>query len=170
MPGATMQQPQDLLLYELSRMYVFEQHNVETLEALAAEVDAAAARRPLEHHLKETREQLGLLEECFDLLEARPHQVTVNAATGMRHDHEAFVKLHPAPALLTLYDLHAAAQVEHMEVAAYRGLIDQATAAGLSEVVSRLRRILKQEEDSAAELEAAAKQLGAAASQAGAAV
>jgi ferritin-like metal-binding protein YciE len=161
MPETTMAQPQDLLVYELSRMYVFEQHNVDTLTALAEEVDAAAARRPLEHHLKETREQLVLLEECFDLLEVRPQKVTVNAATGMRHDHEAFVKLHPAPALLTLYDLHAAAQVEHLEVAAYRGLIDAAAAAGLSEVVTRLRRILKQEEDSAAELEAAAKTLGA---------
>jgi ferritin-like metal-binding protein YciE len=161
MPETTMQQPHDLLVYELSRMYVFEQHNVETLTALAEEVDAPAARRPLEHHLQETREQLGLLEECFALLEARPLKVTVNAATGMTHDHAAFVKLGPAPALLTLYDLHAAAQVEHLEVAAYRGLIDGAAAAGLSEVVQRLRRILKQEEDSAKALAAAAKALGA---------
>ena len=36
-----MQHPHDLLVYELSRMYVFEQHNVETLTALAVEVDAA---------------------------------------------------------------------------------------------------------------------------------
>ena len=161
-----MQHPHDLLVYELSRMYVFEQHNVETLTALAAEVDAAAARRPLEHHLAETREQLGLLEECFDLLEARPLKVTVNAATGLTHDHAAFVKLGPAPALLTLYDLHAAAQVEHLEVAAYRGLIAGAAAAGLTEVVRRLRHILKQEEDSAKELEAAAQQLSAKAPQA----
>ena len=161
MPETTMQQPHDLLVYELSRMYVFEQHNVETLTALAEEVDAPAARRPLEHHLQETREQLGLLEECFALLEARPLPVTVNAATGMTHDHAAFARLGPAPALLTLYDLHAAAQVEHLEVAAYRGLIDGAAAAGLSEVVQRLRRILKQEEDSAKARAAAATALGA---------
>ena len=93
-----MQRARDLLLRELSRTYAFEQHNVETPTALAEAVDAAAARRPLEHHLAETREQVGLLGACFALLEARPLKVTVNAAAGMRHDHAAFGRLGPAPA------------------------------------------------------------------------
>ena len=95
--------------------------------------------------------------------------MTVNAATGMTHDHAAFVKLNPEPALLTRYDLHAAAQVEQLEVAAYRGLVAAAAAAGLTAVAARLRRILKQEEDSAAELAAAAQSLGAQATRAEAA-
>ena len=106
---------------------------------------------------------MGLLKECFSLLEARPPKVTVNAATGMRHDHAAFGKLGPAPALLTLYGLHATAQMEHLEAAAYRGLIDGAAAAGRTALVQRLRRFPEQEEDSAEELVAAVWVLGAAA-------
>lgn len=157
----TMQQPLDLLTYKLSCMYVFEQHNVETLQMLAKEVDSDTARRPIEHHLEETREQVGLLEQCFEVLEVQPKKVTVHAAKGMQQDHDAFLKLEPAPALLTLFDLNAAAQVEHMEVAAYRALINQATVSGQKEVVRLLRQILKQEEDSVKELEAAANELGA---------
>ena len=161
MPATTMQQPLDLFVYELSCMYAFEQHNVETLQALADEVTGETARHPIVHHLKETREQLGLLEQCFDLLEVPPKKVVVHAAKGMRQDHDAFVKLDPAPALLTLYDLNAASKVEHLEVAAYRGLINQGMVTGQNEVVRLLRQILKQEEDAVKELEAAAKELGA---------
>jgi len=156
---AQMQSPQELFAHELSCMYVFEQQNVETLELLAEEVTAAEARRPLEHHLAETREQVTLLERCFQALGDRPQKVTVHAAQGLTRDHEAFVKLKPASELLTLYDLGAAAKTEHLEVAAYRGLVTKAALMGLDEVARLLREILTQEEDAVRELEAAATQL-----------
>jgi ferritin-like metal-binding protein YciE len=161
MPATTMQQSLDLFVYELSYMYAFEQHNVETLQALADEVTGEQARHPIVHHLKETREQLGLLEQCFALLKVSLKKVVVHTAKGMQQDHDAFVKLEPDPALLTLYDLNAASKVEHLEVAAYRGLINQGMVTGQKEVVRLLRQILKQEEDAVKELEAAAKELGA---------
>jgi len=156
---ATMQSPLDLFAHELSCMYVFEQQNVQTLEQLAGEVTAEAARRPIEHHLAETREQVTLLEQCFQALGEQPQQVTVHAAQGLKQDHDAFVKLKPAPELLTMYDLGAAAKTEHMEVAAYRGLVTKATLMGQPEVARLLRTILQQEEDAVQELEAAATQL-----------
>ena len=79
MPDATMQQPHDLLLHELSRMYVFEQQ--QRRDADRPRGRGPTPRRPANcsrHHLKETREQLGLLEECFALLDARPQPVTVS--------------------------------------------------------------------------------------------
>ena len=154
-----MQSPEELFAYELSCMHVLEQQNVQTLEQQAREVTAEEARRPIEHHLEETREQVGLLEQCFQALGQSPQKVTVHAAQGLRQDHDAFVKLGPAPELLTLYDLGAAAKTEHMEVAAYRGLVSKATLMGQKDVARLLREILKQEEDAVQELESAAKQL-----------
>ncbi len=154
-----MHSAQDLFAYQLSCMYVFEQQNVQTLERLSEEVTSEAARGPIQHHLEETREQVGMLEQCFQALDQEPQKVTVHAAQGLTQDHDAFVKLKPDPELLTVYDLEAAAKVEHLEVAAYRGLADKASTMGQKEVARLLREILKQEEDAVRELEAAAKEL-----------
>ncbi len=156
---AQMQSAQDLFAHELSCMYVFEQQNVQTLQQLSQEVTSEEARRPIVHHLEETREQVTLLEQCFQALGQSPEKVTVHTAQGLKQDHDAFVKLGPAPELLTMYDLGAAAKTEHIEVAAYRGLVSKATLMGHKEVARLLRQILNQEEDAVQELEAAAKQL-----------
>lgn len=156
---AQMQSAQDLFAYELSCMYVFEQQNVQTLQQLSQEVTSDEARRPIDHHLEETREQVTLLEQCFQALGQSPQRVTVHIAQGLKQDHDAFVKVGPTPELLTLYDLGAAAKTEHLEVAAYRGLVSKASLMGQKEVTRLLREILKQEEDAVQELEAAAKQL-----------
>ncbi len=155
-----MRIPEELFHHELSYMYAFEQQNVETLERLAREVTHEAGRRPLEHHLAETREQVTLLERCFEALGQKPKNVTVHAARGLQQDHEAVVKLEPEPELLTLHSVAAAAKIEHLEVAAYLGLVEKATLLKQRPVAQLLRQILKQEQDAVRELEAAAAALG----------
>ena len=63
-----MQSPDALFLFELAYMHAFEQTNVQTLERLLQEVADEEAKRPLRHHLEETREQVQLLEEIFQTL------------------------------------------------------------------------------------------------------
>ncbi len=155
-----MQSPQDLFIHELSCMHAFEQQNVQMLQQMLQEVKDPTARQPIEHHLEETREQVTLLEQCFQSLGQQPQQVTVATAQGMKQDHDTFVKMQPSPELLTMYNLGAASKTEHLEVAAYRTLINMATVMGQKEIVRTLRQILNQEEDAVNELEAASRQLG----------
>ena len=157
---AQMQSPKDLFLFDLAYMHVFEQHNVQTLQQLLQEVDSELAKRPLQHHLEETREQVRLLEQLFQTLGAQPQQVTVHATTGLRQDHDAVARMKPSPEVLTLFDLGAAAKVEHLEVACYTGLLTKAQQLGQQEATGVLQRILRQEQDAVRELEAAAEQLG----------
>ena len=157
---APMQSPKDLFLFDLAYMHAFEQRNVETLQQLLQEVSGEAAQRPLRHHLEETREQVQLLEQLFQGLGEQPQQVTVHAATGLKQDHDAFTSMQPSPEVLTLFDLGAAAKVEHMEVACYTSLLTKAQQLGQTEAAGVLQRILKQEQDAVEELEAAAKHLG----------
>ena len=152
--------PEDLFLFDLAYMHAFEQRNVETLQQLLQEVSGEAAERPLRHHLEETREQVRLLEQLFQQLGAQPQPVTVHAAAGLKQDHDAFTSTRPSPEVLTLFDLGAAAKVEHMEVACYTGLLTKAQQLGQHEAAGVLQRILQQEQDAVAELEAAAQQLG----------
>ena len=156
---AQMQSPRELFLFELAYMHAFEQTNVQTLQQLIQEVTSAEAKKPLQHHLEETREQVQLLEEIFQTLGEQPQKVTVHAAQGLTQDHDAFARMQPSPAVLTLFDLGAAAKVEHLEVACYTGLVTKAQAMGQQEVATILQRILKQEQDAVREIEAAAAQL-----------
>ncbi len=154
-----MQSAQDLLLFDLSYMHVFEQHNVETLQQLVQEVSSEEARQPLQHHLEETREQVQLLEQIFQTMGQQPQQVTPHAVRGLKQDHDTFGSKKPSPEVLTMFDLGAAAKVEHMEVACYRGLLMKAQAMGQPEIAGILQRILQQEEDAVTEIEAAIQQL-----------
>ena len=155
-----LQTPKDLFLFELAYMHAFEQNNVQTLQQLVQEVEGEEAKRPLQHHLEETREQVRLLEQLFQTLGEQPQQVTVHATQGLKQDHDAVARMQPSPAVLTLFDLGAAAKVEHMEVACYTSLLTKAQQLGETEAAGVLQRILKQEQDAAEELEAAAKRLG----------
>ncbi len=157
---AQMQRPDDLFLFELAYMHAFEQNNVQTLQQLIQEVSSEHAKQPLQHHLEETREQVQLLAQIFQTLGQQPQPVTVHAATGLTQDHDAFARMQPAPEVLTLFDLGAAAKIEHMEVACYTGLLTKAQQMGQQEVAGILQRILKQEQDAVDEIEAAATQLG----------
>lgn len=154
-----MQSAQDLLLFDLSYMHVFEQHNVETLQQLVQEVSSEEARQPLQHHLEETREQVQLLEQIFQTMGQQPQQVTPHAVRGLKQDHDTFGSKKPSPEVLTMFDLGAAAKVEHMEVACYRGLLMKAQAMGQQEIAGILQRILQQEENAVTEIEAAIQQL-----------
>ena len=157
---AQMHSPEDLFLFELAYMHAFEQNNVETLQQLIQEVASEQAKQPLQHHLEETREQVQLLAQIFQTLGAQPQPVTVHAAQGLKQDHDAFAGLQPTPEVLTLFDLGAAAKVEHMEVACYTSLLTKAQQMGQTEVAGVLQRILKQEQDAVDEIQSAAKRLG----------
>ena len=157
---AQLNSPKDLFLFELAYMHAFEQNNVQTLQQLIQEVASEEAKAPLQHHLEETREQVQLLAQLFQTLGEQPQQVTVHATQGLKQDHDAVAAMKPSPEVLTLFDLGAAAKVEHMEVACYTSLVTKARQLGQTEAATVLQRILTQEQDAVRELEAAAERLG----------
>ncbi len=154
-----MQTPRDLFLYQLSYMYDVEQHNLRIMPELSAGAADDRARQVIEQHLAETQQQVQLLDRCFNSLGISPHQLTAQVAEGMQRDHQAFMAEQPAPAVLTMHNVAAAAKIEHMEVAAYRGLLLKAQQLGMPEIVEALQTILAQEEGAVQLLEAVAAQL-----------
>lgn len=155
-----VQSIQDLFLYELSDLYDGEQKIAQILPQLANEVDNDQVRQGLLEHERETRQQIQNLERCFQILGSQPQTVTCHVVEGLRQAHQSFAQANPPQALLTLFDLGAEAKTEHLEIAAYRGLVEKARLLGQQECARLLEENLQQEEQMAQRVEQLSRQLG----------
>ncbi len=160
-----MQTVKDLFQHELGDMYDAEQRIVQILPQLANECNNGQVKSAFQHHEQETRQQIKNIEQCFQAIGASPQQVTCTAISGLKQEHDTFLKEQPSKDILTMFDLGAAAKTEHYEIAAYRGLIEKASLMGQKECVRLLQENLNQEEDMAQKVEQISRQFGKQASQ-----
>ncbi|HEY7833953.1 MAG TPA: ferritin-like domain-containing protein [Ktedonobacterales bacterium] len=155
-----MQTPDDLFLHELSDMYDAEQTITNMLPKLAEEAGNSEVRSAFEMHLRETRQQIQNLDQCFQLLGWQRHKVSCDAVQGLKKEHASFIKEKPEATILTLFDLGAAAKTEHYEIASYEGLITRAGLMGQQEVARLLEANLAQEQEMARKVSQLSLQLG----------
>lgn len=155
-----MQTPQDLFLHELSDMYDAEEHITKILPMLAEEAGNAEVRSAFEMHLRQTEEQIRNLDQCLQLLGWQRQKVSCDAVLGLKKEHDSFLKEKPEDAILTMFDLGAAAKTEHYEIASYEGLIAKAKLMGQQEVARLLEANLRQEQEMAQKVSQLAMQLG----------
>ena len=156
----TMQKPEELFLHELSDMYDAEEHIAKILPKLAEEAGNSEVRSAFEMHEQQTREQIQNLDQCFQLLGAQRQKVTCDAVLGLKKEHDTFLKEKPDEAILTLFDLGAAAKTEHYEIASYEGLIAKAQLMGQQSVARLLEQNLRQEQEMAQKVSQLSHQLG----------
>jgi ferritin-like metal-binding protein YciE len=155
-----MKDPQELFLHELSDMFDAEQRISKMLPLMAKENENSQVKSGFEHHEKETQQQIKNLEQCFQILGAKPEKASCYAVAGMKQEHDSFLKEEPAPELLMMFDLGGAAKTENYEIASYKGLIEQAQFMGQQQIVQLLQQNLQQEEAMAAKVEKLSSQLG----------
>src|SRR3954453_15252126 len=98
----------------------------------------------LGRHEKETREQIKRLAPAFKALDVCPSRRKAAGIEGLATEFtEAAASV--GPGLSPLVTLNVASRVEHYEIAAYEGLIEQARALGERDVQQLLERNLKEE-------------------------
>jgi ferritin-like metal-binding protein YciE len=156
----TMNTPKALFAHEMSDIYDAEQRILKMLPLMAQEAANPTVRDVLQNHEQETRQQITNLEQCFQMLGVQPENITCYAVVGLKQEHDTFIKENPAPDILTMFDLGAAAKTEHYEIAAYEDLIEQATLMGQQQCVQLLRQNLSQEQEMAQRVTTIAHQLG----------
>ena len=101
---------------------------------------------------------------------ARPHPITCHAAAGLRQSQMEVVQSQPSPQVLEGAAVASAIKTEHLEIAAYTGLIKKARALGQTEAAQLLEQNLQQEQNMLQQLETISDQLtGQMAAMAGAA-
>ena len=141
-----MQTPTDLFVHELSDIHSAEQIIIGMLGEAQGIVQNPQLKQALQQHLKESEQQAKKLEQAFGMLGQQPHPVTCHAAEGLQKSLREALKANPSPEVLDGVVLGGAQETEHLEIAAYTGLIKKARMMGQTDVLHLLEQNLQQEQ------------------------
>ncbi len=153
-------QPRELLAYKLASMLYVERELAETvLPELLEKIDNPQLRQGIENHLVQTRGHVANVEQAFAILGAEPDTEKSNAFEGLTKDHDQLVKKIDSEPLEDVVHAGAAAKTEHLEIAAYEGMINLAESFGETEIVHLLEENLDQEREALEQVKLVSKQL-----------
>jgi ferritin-like metal-binding protein YciE len=155
-----MKSPHEFFVHEMQDLLGAEQLVLKTLPKLIDSAQDKEVKAALREHEKETKQQVKNLEECFKLLGEKVEAVECKGMHGIVAERDEFLKEKPAPEILQVFDLGAAAKTEHYEIVSYTGLVDKAKLMGQTDVAKLLQENLKQEQAMAKKVEGFEKQLG----------
>ena len=151
--------PRDLFVHELGDvLYVEEKLEQEVLPKLIGEVTDEELRKGFEKHLEQTRSHVENIESVFEELGEQPTAQECIGFEGLRQEHEKMAS-EVSPDLMDAVATGSAAKTEHYEISAYEGLITKARAMGEKRAVDLLERNLKDDKETARQLESIAKRL-----------
>lgn len=155
----------DLLVHQLAVAHATEKGVAAALPKLAKEANNGELRSGLERHLEETRGQIRVLEQAFELLGEKRRPAKALAFEGLDLQHRGFA-VEAAddvlPDVLDTVALASAAATEHLEIATYESLITLAEALGADELVRLLQQNLEQEQRMLGQVQGLARRLGTA--------
>ena len=151
----------DLFIHELKDVYDVEMKMVNSLETMANKVQSPELKQAFELHLKTTKEQAGRLEQVFKLIDRAPTREKCEGINGLISEFSSFVKEeNPDPKVLNVFATGAALKVENYEIVSYKSLIKLADQLGLSQAAELFEQTLREEEETAQELETLSEKLG----------
>ncbi|HEX2076263.1 MAG TPA: DUF892 family protein, partial [Longimicrobium sp.] len=127
---------------------------------LAREVTDDGIRTAFREHERETREQIGNLDRCFQVLGEAPQRVTCRPVDGLRQEHDQFVRDRPSREVMTMFALGAESKTEGFEIASYRALVNMAGVLGEQECARLLQENLRQEEAMAERVDQLSRDVG----------
>lgn len=134
-----------LFIDELRDLHHAERQLVKALPKLAKAATSDELRQALQDHLEETEEQVGRLEEVFQLLEESGKPKPCAGMLGIVEEGSDLIREEDKGAALDAGIIAAAQRAEHYEMAAYGTLIAWAEALGEDEVVTLLQATLDEE-------------------------
>jgi ferritin-like metal-binding protein YciE len=156
---ANITSPRALFMHELGDvLYVEEKLEQEVLPQLIEEVTDPELRKGLEKHLEQTRSHVENVESVFEELGEQPTSEQCIGFEGLRSEHEKLAT-EVTQDLMDAVATASAARTEHYEIAAYEGLVTKARAMGEKGAVDLLERNLKDDKETARQLESIAKRL-----------
>jgi ferritin-like metal-binding protein YciE len=135
----------DALVDEICDLYSAEKQLVKALPKMAKAASSDDLREAIEHHLEETENQIGRLEQIFDLLDEKPRAKHCAGIAGIIEEGADVLKQDAEDAVLDACIIAAAQRAEHYEMAAYGTVAAWAEALDLPEVAQLLRDTLDEE-------------------------
>jgi ferritin-like metal-binding protein YciE len=101
-----------------------------------------------DEHLAVTQEQVGRVEQVFELLDMAPRAKKCEAMDGLvKEAQEVIEELPKGSAVIDAGLIIAAQKVEHYEIAAYGSLVQLAKTMGENEIADLLQQTLDEEKE-----------------------
>jgi ferritin-like metal-binding protein YciE len=147
----------DLLVYELQRIYHAE---TQVLEVLPRMVDAAThpdLKQILETHRQQSWDQVRRLERSFLLLGSPGKRRTSDGMAGLLEEARQILEQNAASSMMDVALIAAAQKIEHYEIAAYGTACTYAEMLGYDQVHELLGQNLDEEETTDQKLTALAE-------------
>ena len=155
---STLTDPRELFVHKLGVVLKSERQVEKTLPKLRKEAQSPQLQQLFEHHLQETKEHIGNLEQAFELLGEKPKEHPSRVTEGLEKEHRE-LRDQVGEELIDHVAAGAAIATEHHEIAAYETLITMGEALGETEVVHLLEQNFDQERHTLEEIKKASQQL-----------
>ena len=137
---------EDLYQHGLKDIYYAENQIVKSLPDMIENATNAELKRGLQHHLRETKEQVKRLEQVFALHGEQPSGTKCPAIDGIMKEGGDLMGEVEDKAVLNVGIIAAAQAVEHYEITRYGALIAWARDLGHREDAAILARNLREEQ------------------------
>ena len=156
-----MDSAKDLFEHELRDIYDAEHKLVNALETMGNKVADEQLSKSFEEHRAVTQNQIERLDKVFGLIDRVSRREACDGINGLISEFSGFVKDEsPAEPVLNVFATAAALKVEHYEICSYKSLIKLADTLGLTEAAELFEQSLKEEQETATELETMSEKLG----------
>lgn len=140
-----MENLRDLLIDELKDLYSAENQLVKALPKMAKAATNPKLKQAFESHLRETKGQVGRLEQAFEALDASPRGKVCKAMKGLIEEGSELMEEDADPEVMDAALIAAAQRVEHYEIAGYGCVRTYADLLGEKKVAALLQKTLDEE-------------------------
>lgn len=156
-----MDTAKDLFEHELRDIYDAEHKLVNALETMANKVSNEQLSKSFQEHRTVTQTQIERLDKVFALIDRSPRREPCDGINGLISEFSGFVKDEsPSEKVLDVFATAAAQKVEHYEICSYKSLIKLSDTLGLTEAAELFEQNLREEQETATELETMSEKLG----------
>ncbi|SMO63420.1 ferritin-like domain-containing protein [Fodinibius sediminis] len=138
----------DLLLEQLRDLYDGEQQQLAALKKFDELADSFELIEIIEYHRKETKEQVGRLEEIFDLLEEKPEGEHCDGIKGLIREALKLAERCQNPEVCDAGLITSLQHINHYEIAGYGTAIAYAKQLKKHDVGEVLLNTLREEKAS----------------------
>ena len=150
--GASMKSEEtmlkELFVEELKDIYWAEKHLTKALPKMKKAATSEELANAFDEHLAVTQEQVGRVEQVFELLDMAPRAKKCEAMVGLvKEAQEVIEELPKGSAVIDAGLIIAAQKVEHYEIAAYGSLVQLAKTMGENEIADLLQQTLDEEKE-----------------------
>lgn len=143
----------ELFLHELNDMLDAERKILDGLEEQAAESSKPELKKAFDAHHSQTERQIERLQRCFQELSEKPEETQCAAIKGFLEDHDHVKDENPSSDIMDVFNVMAAVNIEHYEIAAYESLIRMANMMNHKIVSKLLNQSLKEEQQALRKME-----------------